>query len=594
MTTQMPLFWKVSVRLAGEASPAVRSSPDRVRSSVEVALHSARGNGIRFRRHAFHLPSTRPWFAASEDEVASILPDADGQGAAVDRPDVGAFPMLPLGRSATGRVVGPPVESGQGRHLAILGETGMGKSSALVAIARKAASLGGVVLLDPLGETARSFCSTLSPSERSRLVCVSPEEKACGINALEGVAGNASDAVLGDRRLNDLVHALRRVRSGRYNDSSYWGPRLEEMLTRALSAAAALPGGSLSDAHTLLATGGRTRQVVPPEAQGAVRELSDRIRDRPEDAEGARRLLYEVVRNSVLLRMLCERTPTLHAKDLVAPGRIAVISGEASRVGESVARYLLAVYLALVWSELLARPSQSKTFVVLDESQWFSHESLAEMLQLARRRNVHVVLATQTVTSLPENVAEAVWTNVSDFVAFRGSPEEARELSRTTHALSVEEILSLPRGHAAVLLGKGSRVDWVRTAGRPPGTDVEPNESPVQPTDLSHEAEANPVTGGRRTPTVQDVLDWILEQGRVVPAGEVVRVSLTELRRSVDPEGRAVRAAGAVLGRVGALRSSGRSAAGPVWVVDRTRIPGPPTETARPTSCGASEAPQPS
>jgi len=292
--------------------------------------------------------------------------------------------------------------------------------------------------------------------------------------------------------------------------------------------------------------------------------------------------------------MLCDRSPTLHARDLVAPGRIAVISGDASRVGETVARYLLAVYLALVWSELLARPSHSKTFVVLDESQWFSHESLAEMLRLARRRNVHVVLATQTVGSLPEAVADAVWTNVSDFVAFRGSPEEARELSRATHALSVEEILSLPRGHAAVLLGKGNRVDWVRTTGRPPEPGPESDDFILDPIDLSRRVEERAATGGAPIVTVQNVLDWILERARATPVGESVRVPLTELRRSVDPEGRAVRAAGATLGRAGALLSSERSSAGPVWVIDPQRIPFAPGETTSLPSRGASEAPQPS
>src|SRR5208282_5466573 len=251
---QMPLFWKVRVRLARESGHGNRSSENRVLSSVEVALHSGRGNGVRFGRHRLHLSPNPPWFAVSEDELACILPGVDGQGAAVDPAGIEGLPILPLGRTATGRVVGPPVENDQGRHLTLLGETGMGKSSTLVAIARKASALGGVVLFDPLGETARSFCSGFSPEERSRVVCVSPQEKACGINALEGVAGNATDPVLGDRRLNDLVHALRRVRSGRYTDSSYWGPRLEEMLTRAVSAAAAFPGGTLSDAHTLLAT----------------------------------------------------------------------------------------------------------------------------------------------------------------------------------------------------------------------------------------------------------------------------------------------------------------------------------------------------
>jgi hypothetical protein len=470
----------------------------------------------------------------------------------------------------------------------------MGKSSTLVAVARKASTLGGVVLFDPLGETARSFLSGLSTEERSRLVWVSPGGRASGINALEGIGGRETDPVLSDRRLNDIVHALRRVRSGRYVESSYWGPRLEEMLTRAVRAAASFPGGTLADAHTLLATGGRTRQVVPPEAQAAVRELSDRVRERPEDAEGARRLLYEVVRSPVLHRMLCERDPVLHARELVTAGRVAVISGDASVVGESAARYLLAVYLALVWSELLARPSNPKTFVVLDESQWFSHESLAEMLRLARRRNVHVVLATQTVGSLPEAVADAVWTNVSDFIAFRGSPEEARELSRATRGLAVEELLALPRGQAAVLLGKGNSVDWVRTTGRPTEPGSWSRDREVSPTDLPPEAGSPEPPAQPTAATVETVLEWLLGRARALPPGEPLRVELSELRGSVDPEGRAVREAGARLGRAGAFLAGARSGGGPVWVIDPSKIPAATEGTPPSLPSAGSHGPQPS
>ncbi|MGA7476270.1 MAG: DUF87 domain-containing protein [Thermoplasmata archaeon] len=594
-TRPFPLFWRASVSVAllgREAGELV--SVERVRPAIEVALRSGRANGIRFPRDRLRLPWLSRWLLLSEDELACVLPSLDGGGATLEGREVEGLPILPLGRSTTGRVVGPPVETDQGRHLAVLGETGMGKSSTLVAVARKASTLGGVVLFDPIGETARSFLSGLSTDERSRLVSVSPHGPASGINALEGIGGSETDPVLSDRRLNDIVHALRRVRSGRYADSSYWGPRLEEMLTRAVRAAASFPSGTLADAHTLLATGGRTRQVVPPEAQQEVRELADRVRERPEDAEGARRLLYEVVRSPVLHRMLCERNPVLHARELVETGRIAVISGDASAVGESVARYLLAVYLALVWSELLARTSNPKTFVVLDESQWFSHESLAEMLRLARRRNVHVVLATQTVGSLPEAVADAVWTNVSDFIAFRGSPEEARELSRATRGLSVEELLALPRGQAAVLLGKGNSVDWVRTAGRPTGPDPYSRDEEEAPLDPAPRTGRTGPPAESSTATVQQVLSWILGRAQALPAGEPLRIELSELRRLVDPDGRAIREAGARLGRAGALVSGVRSAGGSVWVLDPAKIPAVTEETPPSPSSEGSHGPQPS
>ena len=593
----VPLFWRTTVVLGLPAyleRDRVRRSA--VRSAVEHALRTGQMNGVRFSPRRTALPWNEPWFPLTEEELACVLPSAESDSPIlpVSPPSDGS--ILPLGRSVTGHVIGPSIETDQGRHIAVLGETGMGKSATLVAIARQAVPLGGVVLLDPLGETARSFVRGLTRSEElGRLIWVSPEGTTGGINALEGVGGRDADPVLSDRRLNDLVHALRRVRSGRYTEK-YWGPRLEEMVTRALSAASSFPGGTLAEAHTLLATGGRTRRVIPPEAQDAVRELADRVRERPEDAEGARRLLYEVVRSPVLRRMLCEPDPHLHTRELVTPGRIAVISGDASRVGESVARYLLAVYLALVWSELLARPGRPKTFVLLDESQWFSHDSLAEMLRLARRRNVHVVLATQTVGSLPEGVEEAVWTNVSDFVAFRGSPEEARELERATVGVSVEEILALPRGHAAVLLGKGNSVAWMRTAGRPP--DANDLDLRPPPPAKSPPSEGVPLTSTsevlreRSETSADDVLDWIRDRARVDPTGSPLTIPLEELRRSVDPAGRAIRAAGAALGRAGALLSSDRGESGAVWTVDPARIPVGRDSPVRPLGTGSAEAPQ--
>jgi DNA helicase HerA-like ATPase len=503
-------------------------------------------------------------------------------------------PSLPLGRTFSGTVVGPVVEPDQGRHLAVLGETGMGKSSLLVALAARAARTSGVVLFDPIGETARSLEEELGTPERPRWIGIAPDEGARQVNALEGIApGALDDRVRSERRLNDLVHALRRVRSGRYTDSSFWGPRLEEMLTRAVRAAAALPRGTLVDAHTLLATGARLHREVPAEAVGPVRELAERIRERPEDAEGARRLLYEIVRSPVLERMLCASSPDLRAAELVEPGRIVIVSGDAGRVGESTARYLLSVYLALLWSEVLSRPQPSKLFVILDEAQWFSHESLAEMLRLGRRANLHVVLATQSVASLPETVTEAVWTNVSDFVAFRGSPEEAREFARAARGVSTDAILSLPRGEAAVLLGKGHTVRWLRTMRLPKrtrprpvaetaptrpemqeptdATSAQPRSGPGRPT-APGVSTPDPVTGpGTATPS--DVLSWIRRRAGAVPAGSSLRISLEELRREIDPGGNAVRAAGSLLGRAGAIVTTEHTDAGTVWCLAPDRIP---------------------
>lgn len=595
--TQRPLFGRLQMTLEFESgSPAFRQAT-RVKDALEAVASSERGNRILFRSspEVFGRPLwpdggmlvsveewerfwPRPWCPALGGRNE---PRLDGW-------------VLPLGRTATGAVVGPWVEVAQGRHLAVLGETGMGKSSLLVAVAHRAFRRAGGVVFDPLGETVRSLRDELPPEVLRRVVWIAPEPGAVGVNALEGVgAGSEEDPIRSERRLNDLVHALRRVRSGRYEDSSYWGPRLEEMVTRAVRAAAALPRGTLVDAHTLLATSARLGRPVPGSAVEAVRELADRIRDRPEDADGARRLLHEVVRSPVLVRMLCEPEPRRSTRDLVAPGRVVLISGDAAAVGEPTSRYLLSVYLALVWSELLARGGTPKTFVVLDEAQWFSHESLGEMLRLGRRRNVHVILATQAVASLSPAVGEAVWTNVSDFVAFRGSPEEAREFSRASRSVSAEELLALPRGSAAVLLGKGHVVRWVRTTRRPahsgasPAADAAGSASAPDP---PYDGEPSPGGCPDRTP---DVLTELVRRAASLGAGEPLVVRLDDLRRDVDPAGFGVRRAGSLLGRLGLLARDDGDAGGPRWTIAPEHLPGL-RSAASPASAEASRAPQPS
>jgi hypothetical protein len=581
-----PPFWEAHVRVCCTSTRVEPGFDRRVVRALESATRTVRGNGLRFQPHHWWAGTHGPAFLVAEAELVGILPSPGCPTSG--GPETGGDPhtfVLPLGRTAGGKVVGPAIEPDQGRHLAILGETGMGKSSLLVALCQRTVGSSGLIFFDPLGETARAVRAELPSSASARVAWIEPGVE-LGLNALEGI-GPASDhgTPRQERQLSDLVYSLRRVRSGRYADSGFWGPRLEEMLTRALRAAAALPEGTLVDAHSLLGTGGRGFRTLPPEASEPVRELADRIRSRPEDADGARRLLYEVTRSPVLVRMLCARAPEVRAQELVAPGKIVLISGDAARVGESTARYLLSVYLALLWSELLARPRGAKTFVVLDEAQWFVHESLAEMLRLGRRRNVHVVLATQAIASLPDIVSEAVWTNVADFVAFRGSPDEAREFSRVARGIPPESILSLPRGEAAVLLGKGYTVQWIRTA-RIPGMRSgdsgaplpEPNVAPVSHSDPGeevlpsvHPPSSPPKDGGGE---LSELLDAIRIQVSLAGTAGPVRIALTTLRRDVHPNSSAIRAAGALLGRSGAIVWTGRDEQGPCWWIDPSRIPG--------------------
>jgi len=477
---------------------------------------------------------------------------------------------LILGRTETGSPSGLPVEPGQGRHALFLGETGMGKSTALLRAAVRASELGSVVFFDPVGDTSRRLLDRLPASALDRVVWISPALSPVGLNAL---APASRPGPSGERAVGDLVSALRRVRAGRYADSPFWGPRLDEMLTLALRAAAAYPDGTLRDADAILASVGGRLVGVPPSAERAVRELVDRVRARPEEVDGARRVLGEVARSPVLARLLASPRGRFSLGEGVRSGRIVLISGDAPEVGESVARVLLSVLLALLWVELL-EGTKGKTFVLLDELQWYANDAVAELLRLGRRFNIHLYAATQSLGSLPEPIREALLTNVADLVAFRGSPDDARELARWVPDLPAESILRLRRGEAAALLGKGEQVGWLRLptdADRPRPDRWRATWEQCRGLWASAEeidVPAPPTTG----PADGREMLLLLWAGVLASGPEsAVTVRLDDLRDELRADDASIRAVGQRLASAGALTAFDDAGAR-TWTVRRDRL----------------------
>ena len=498
-----------------------------------------------------------------------------------------SLPGLIIGRTDAGpsaRLSVPPLE---GRHLAILGETGMGKSSALLGLAVEASHRGGVVLLDPIGDTGRAFLAGLDSRQRERTVWISPTESPVAVDLIAAIRSDTVGAVAGDCALSDVVDALRRVRQSRFAETPYGDPDRGDRSSR-VGRGGGPPGGYAAGRGA--APRGRWTPAYR-DPSGSPRRGRRALATRPGEARGSggeRRLLTELTARPALARMLASRRPRFSSSELSADGRIVVITAEAAVIGEAAARYLLAIHLALFWSARLAVPRPAKTFLLLEEAQWYAHESVAEMLRLARRANVHLYLATQSFGSLPEPVAEAVRTNAADFLVFRGAPDDARELARWTPNVDPVQVLSLPRGRALLLRGKGALItpvtvspptvfpperteralDAARTASKPRW----PDEEDAAPGAASAAPPSRPIPsdGG----PFRDL--WLVLWAAVLDAegGDPVRVSLRRLREVADPDSGRVREAGRYLRARGVITEADRDASGAWWAVSRSAVAG--------------------
>jgi Helicase HerA, central domain len=596
---RIALRWQVRGSISTDSQPESLEAVWRVARLIEFVSHLDGANrlvGVVARRRG----STSGRFVVlSEPELGGLFPPPSSVVLAT-RPQVApGHPCLWLGRDLRGSSVGLPFHPEKGRHLVVLGETGMGKSSLLIRLAWQAARWGSVILLDPVGDTARTYLAGLRERPAGTVRWVSPTAPALTLNLLREVASNGGGKVAQrERLLGDVVGALRRVRAGHYAESSYWGPRLEEMLFQAIRAASYWPGASLAVAEKLLTPEGFPPHAVPEVARDAVGDIRRRIDHAPLDGDGARRLLSEITRSEVLREMLDAESPTWSVHEALEAGRVTVVSGEAPRVGESAARYLLAVVLALVWNAVLVREPPSKTFLILDEVQWYAHDSVAEMLRLGRRFNLHVWAVTQSLQSLPEIVRDAVVTNSADLVLFRGDPSDVRDVSRWIPQVAPDRIMRMPRGEAAVLIDKGVDTRWIHlTPPHPGGLDPSrfrpavaetffpfpPNEPPVRDTrrpSLTEGRSDGLPTGAEGS--FSAALRSFLNSGS---NGTEITVHLRDLRSLCSSDSaeasRAVRSGGRLLSLRGVIVSVGRDERGKCWVLSRERLEGflssPPT-----------------
>jgi Helicase HerA, central domain len=582
------LHWRVRGRISADGRPESRESAARVAHLIEIASHLDGGNRFALGPAHSSFPRFQRDAVLSEAELVGLFPPPFL--AAFKPPSVGSpdWAHLWLGRDLKGTCVGLPLVPGEGRHLLVLGETGMGKSSLLVQLAWQAARWGSVLLLDPIGDTARVFLAGLPDSKAPQVSWVSPSVPTLTMSLIGEVASGAGgSAAHRERLLGDVVAALRRVRAGRYAESTYWGPRLEEMLFHAIRAASRWPGASLSVAERLLTPEGFPGRNVPDSARDAVSDLRRRTERAPQDGDGARRLLSEITRSEVLREMLDADPATWSVREATAPGRTTVVSGDAPRVGESTARYLLAVVLALAWNAVLVRDRSTKIFLILDEAQWYAHDSVAEMLRLGRRFNLHVWAVTQSLASLPDVVRDAFMTNTADLVLFRGDPSDVRDVSRWVPHVTPERVLRMPRGEAAVLIDKGSETHWIRLSPLKRGIGDPDRFRPGPPT-------GDPLANGTGPSLLGSPAIGAPESPQSVPAGQnpflealreslgrtdespEITVRLSELRAKCSGEPvlaeQWIRRGGRFLAANGSIVRSGRDDRGAFWVLSRERL----------------------
>jgi hypothetical protein len=151
--------------------------------------------------------------------------------------------------------------------------------------------------------------------------------------------------------------------------------------------------------------------------------------------------------------------PRLDAAKALARGRAVVARIPKGEIGEDAAYFLGGLLIGAFQHAAIARAAlpagERKLFSVLvDEAASFAAAPLLSLLAEARKYGVGLVLATQSLSALPEATRSAVVANVGTTVAFRSGADDAELLSREfAGRVSPAALMSLDVGECAVRAG---------------------------------------------------------------------------------------------------------------------------------------------
>jgi uncharacterized protein DUF87 len=322
--------------------------------------------------------------------------------------------------------------SDRGRHLYILGQTGVGKSGLLELLTiSDIYSPYGFAVIDPHGDYALSILQRI-PAERAHdVIYFNPADVNFPIafNPME-----VSDPKLRTHTVSELIGVLKRM-----FDS--WGPRLEYILRYCLLALLEYPESTMLDITRILTDKTFRKEVMDCVQDPVVRNFwnvefvtwNDRFA-----AEAVAPVLNKVgafTANPLVRNIIGQPRSSFNIRQIMDERKILIVNLSRGLVGEDNAALLGALLVTKIQLASMSRadiPAKERIpfYLYVDEFQNFATDSFATILSEARKYALNLTVANQYIAQMSQEVKDAVFGNVGSMIAFRMGADDARSMLR--------------------------------------------------------------------------------------------------------------------------------------------------------------------
>lgn len=373
-----------------------------------------------------------------------------------------------VGHSGHDEVRFPRSTTFKTEHIAIIGRTGMGKSSLMLTLIQDDIQQGkGVIVIDPKGDLVNDILKYSIPSERENDVVVLDIYEKLREDRypppLNPLASNPDD-------LSAILNSLYR--------SDWSNTRASDWLSLALKTLDFFEGATIRDIKRVI-------QDVPfrekllhkgmvnnpdPEKRLALNGLRegwksfDQTGEKQTSLDAMNRRLDTFTTDGQLLALTCN-PHDLKLVDLVAQNKIILIAlgrdfGKGKPYGKRLkddelqilGTSLVSQIFGLTMAGRIPRKHRPYTFYV-DEAHLFKTANFDEMLALVRSRGLGLVLSTQSLNQLSDRLEEAFEDNMGTLISFQVSAKNTKALSTyMSPPFGADDLSRLNRHQAAVYM----------------------------------------------------------------------------------------------------------------------------------------------
>lgn len=320
----------------------------------------------------------------------------------------------------------------RGRHLYIIGQTGVGKSGLLELLTiSDIYSPFGFAVIDPHGDYALSILRRIPEHRADDVIYFNPADTDFPIafNPME-----VHDEKLKSHTASELIGVLKRMFES-------WGPRLEYILRYSLLALLDYPDSTMLDITRIL-TDKKFRQDVLKHVQDPVvknfwtvefASWNDKFA-----AEAVAPVLNKVgafTANPTVRNIIGQPKSSFNIRQIMDERKILIVNLSRGLIGEDNAALLGALLVTKIQMGAMSRADIDQKeripfYLYVDEFQNFATDSFATILSEARKYALNLTVANQYIAQMSLSVRDAVFGNVGSTIAFRMGADDARVMMK--------------------------------------------------------------------------------------------------------------------------------------------------------------------